>query len=133
LALLGLLVGTILVGTGGGAVVGGLMVIVAILLLPITSFLSVSGLVIFYSGKIIAAFVLGGLIVKRGEPALSAGPLLLGLALITVVFAIPYLGFLLYVLTGIVGAGAIVLGIRHCQPEGKEPKVTSTPDAPPAQ
>lgn len=126
LSLLGLLVGTVLAGKATGAVFGAPVVIVTILLLPITSFLSVSGLIMFYSGKIIAAFVVGGVLSRSQESPLRAGRLLLGLAVLTLLFAIPYLGMLIYFFVGIVGAGAIVLGIRHCQPANY-----ATPPPPP--
>jgi cytoskeletal protein CcmA (bactofilin family) len=133
LSLLGLLVGTILAGKATGAVLGAPVVIVTILLLPITSFLSVSGLIVFYSGKIIAAFVVGGALSRSSGTSLGAGRLLLGLAVLTLLFAMPYLGILVYAFTAIVGAGAIVLGIRYCQPAGHAAAVTppSPPSPPP--
>lgn len=133
LSLLGLLVGTILAGKATGAVLGAPVVIVTILLLPITSFLSVSGLIMFYSGKIVAAFVVGGVLSRSQDSPLGAGRLLLGLAILTLLFAVPYLGVLIYAFTGIVGAGAIVLGIRYCQPANHAAAMASPPTPPPIQ
>ncbi|MBD3402918.1 hypothetical protein GF420_08475 [candidate division GN15 bacterium] len=116
IAVISILAGIVLVGSGGLAIFGAPLLVVSILLVPITSFLSVSGAVVFYSGKIIVAFVLGSLLVKPrdGIGALRASALLLGLAVLGLAFAIPYLGFLVYLGVSIVGAGAIILGIRHC-------------------
>ncbi|MCK4605807.1 MAG: hypothetical protein KAU35_00785 [candidate division Zixibacteria bacterium] len=103
--------------TGKLALLGAMMVIFSTLTLPVTSFAGVSGGVLFYSGKIILALLVGFHLVRlfRPEPvALGKGQLFLGLVLLTLLFAIPYVGFVLYILAGIIGAGAIVLGIKNC-------------------
>lgn len=115
-AIFSILAGMILIENGGLAVFGGPLLILSILLVPITSFLSVSGAVILYSGKIIVAFLIGAMIVKGvpGQSPLRASALILGLLVLGIVFLIPYLWFLAYAIVTVVGAGAIILGIRNC-------------------
>ncbi len=103
--------------TRSPALLGAIMVIFSTVTLPITSFASVSGGILFYSGKIILALLVGFYLVGlfRSKPvALGKGQLFLGLVLLTFLFAIPYIGFALYILASIIGAGAIVLGIKNC-------------------
>jgi cytoskeletal protein CcmA (bactofilin family) len=118
IAVLSMLAGTILLGEGGLAAIGGPILVISILLVPITSFCSVTGAVLFYSGKIITAFVIGGLMTnagREGDLVLRAGPLFVGLVMLTIAFNIPYLGFLIYLGVSIAGGGAIMLGIKHCR------------------
>jgi cytoskeletal protein CcmA (bactofilin family) len=107
---------------------GSLLLIASTLLLPITSFASVSGGVILYSSKIIVAFVLGywimNLIGVKSVRRLGAASLIIGLTLLTLVFAIPYLGTILLFVVMLVGSGSIYLGIRHCR---KDTPATANP------
>lgn len=102
------------------AFLGVIILALSILMVPITSFMTVCGGVLFYSGKIILALVVGyGLIrtVKSTAGVISRFQLFVGLIVLTLIFAIPYIGFLLYVVASIVGAGAIILGIKYCRRE----------------
>lgn len=97
---------------------GALILIFSLLMLPISGFLSVTGAIIFYSGKIVVALVIGYLIigrVRQNSQPLSKSALFLGLILVYAAFALPYVGLLLYVLASVIGAGAIILGIKHCR------------------
>jgi len=112
-----LIVGSILI-SGEQAFLGALLFVLSTLLIPLTSFGAVSGGLLFYSGKIIVAFLFGALLIKSIKPStsfLSRTQLFTGLFVITLVFAIPYLGILLYLFSSIIGAGAIVLGIKNCR------------------
>jgi len=116
LTLTGVLVGNILLEEGQ-AIAGAITLIISTLMVPISSFGSVSGGILFYSGKIIIGFWIGmfliGLIKSDARP-LSRTSLLLGLILLTIICAIPYLGIAIAVLLALTGAGAILLGIRGC-------------------
>jgi len=117
LSLLAMLIGTVLL-SGDYAVVGVLILVISILMIPISSFASVSGGIILYSGKIIVGLLVGYLIIRLWRPearVLSKSSMLLGLLVLTLVFALPYVGFVLFFLATITGAGAIILGIRHCR------------------
>jgi len=117
LSLIGTLLGSILL-SGDQAVVGVALLVLSILLIPITSFITVAGAVVFYTGKIIIGLVIGFLILKplRREAApLSKLSLLLGLVVISGACALPYVGFIIFLLTGLIGAGAIILGIHNCR------------------
>ncbi|MDD4050559.1 MAG: polymer-forming cytoskeletal protein [candidate division Zixibacteria bacterium] len=74
--------------------------------------------VFFYIAKIYVAIVLGRLIIglfhKTSVPK-TGWALLLGLFIMFLVFAIPYLGFILYLGTIFIGMGAIALGLRACR------------------
>ena len=103
--------------SGDMAPLGALMLIFSILMVPITGFAGVSGGILFYSGKVALAILLGFLLVKlfkRETSALGKGQLFLGLVILIALFSIPYVGFVIYLLASIIGAGAIVLGIRNC-------------------
>jgi len=117
LSLMGTLLGSILL-SGDQAVVGVALLVLSILLIPITSFITVAGAVAFYTGKIIIGLVIGFLILKplRREVApLSKLSLLLGLVILSGACALPYVGFVIFLLTGLIGAGAIILGIHNCR------------------
>ena len=116
-----------LVLTGGDSpILGAVLLVVAIVLVPITTFGTVAGGIMLYSGKIVIGFLLGAFLLKRIDSRpLNKINLLVGLVLLSIVFAVPYVGFLLYVLVSITGAGAILLGIRHC------PRASEDSPAPP--
>ncbi|MEE8577148.1 MAG: polymer-forming cytoskeletal protein [candidate division Zixibacteria bacterium] len=124
LSILGFAGGSILVASGEAAIAGGPILVLSTLMLPITGFMSIAGGLLFYSGKIVAATVLGGLIMKsrvRTDRALSAAPMVLGLTLITILFSVPILGFLVFLGTLLIGGGSIFLGIMqgHADKPGK--------------
>lgn len=116
-SLLAMLIGTVLL-SGDYAVIGILILVFSILMIPITSFVSVSGGIILYSGKIVVGLLVGYLLIRLWRPqakALSKSSMFLGLLILTLAFYLPYVGSLLFFLTTITGAGAIILGIRHCR------------------
>lgn len=135
-----LLFGLRLLG-GDYSPIGLMMMIVSILMVPITSFGAVSGGIIFYSGKIVLGFLIGYLVLgKFSGRAESIGyrHLILGLLILSILFEIPFfVGFLVYLMATITGAGAIILGIRKCycdprqlQPITESDKPDLTPDNP---
>ncbi|MBK7141761.1 MAG: hypothetical protein IPH75_06760 [bacterium] len=116
-ALATMIAGMVVINTDA-APFGALILIFSLLMVPITSFLSITGAIIFYSGKIVAALVIGYLIigrVKQGSQPLSKSALFLGLILVYAMFALPYVGLVIYILVSVIGAGAIILGIKHCR------------------
>jgi len=119
-----LLVGLALI-SGEMAPLGALVLILSMLMVPITAFTTVSSGIIFYSGKIMFAFLVGYLLVRifKSEAALlGKAQLLFGLIVLALLFAVPYVGLLIYLLVSIAGAGAIVLGIKNCRAEADRPK-----------
>ncbi len=101
--------------SGEAPAAGAFVLIMSTIILPISAFSAVSGGILFYIGKIILAYLVGLTIVnalKKESPALSKTQLLLGLIALALVFEIPYLGLLLYLLGSITGAGAIVMAVR---------------------
>jgi len=123
-----LLVGLALI-SGELAPLGALVLVLSMLMVPITAFTTVSGGIIFYSGKIMFAFLVGYLLVRifKSEAALlGKAQLLLGLIILALLFAVPYVGLLIYLLVSIAGAGAIVLGIKKCRAEVGRPKGDSS-------
>jgi len=117
MSLLGTLLGNILL-SGDLAFVGVMLLVLSILLIPISSFVTVSGAVIFYAGKIVVGLVLGYYLLRMVRPSidrLSRTALLIGLIIIYLAAALPYVGLVMYLLTGLIGAGAIILGVRNCR------------------
>ncbi len=114
LSLAGTLIGTVLL-SGELAAVGVIVLVLSILMTPISLFVTACGTVIFYSGKIVVGLVLGYLILRRSGPVLNRWALLVGLIILTLVTAVPYIGFVITLLTAITGAGAIVLAVRNCR------------------
>jgi cytoskeletal protein CcmA (bactofilin family) len=116
-SLASLLAGYLLIANGP-APLGSLIMIFSILMIPVTSFAAVTGTIILYSGKILCGFLLGYLIMSRarqGSPILGKAGLFVGLVILALVFAIPVVGWLFYVAAGVIGGGAILLGIKHCR------------------
>ncbi|MEA2030691.1 MAG: polymer-forming cytoskeletal protein [candidate division Zixibacteria bacterium] len=127
ISLLLMIVGLIL-SSGDGAAIGATALVFSILMLPITSFTAISGGIIFYAGKIVVAFLVGYLILRafRTSPKeLGRWQLLVGLVILMAMFEVPIVGFLIYLLVAIAGAGAIVLGVRKCHQGHKEPPATN--------
>ena len=117
ISLLLFLIGMIMI-KGDPAVLGALILIFSIPLLPIFSFASLSGALLFYTGKIVMATMVGYWIIrilKSNPAAMSKSQLLLGLIILMLLFCIPYAGTILYLLACITGSGAIILGIRKCR------------------
>ncbi len=127
----GVIVGLIL-SSGSTAFFGSIILIVSILLTPITSFHSITGGILMYSGGIMAAILVGSLLLTKfgaGKKPLAKLNLFLGLLIMTVLCAIPYLGFLFFLVAMLSGAGAIVLGVRNCRAEAMTQSMPS--DLPP--
>jgi cytoskeletal protein CcmA (bactofilin family) len=111
IALVCLAIGAIL-ADGSGAILAGLLLVIAFLLLPVSAAGAVIGAIIFYAGKIVVAFLVGYVLVhtiSRDSEPVRRWHLLVGLAVLAFLFTIPYLGTLLYFLVCTTGAGAIVL------------------------
>lgn len=116
-SLAAMLAGYLIIKTGL-APLGSIVMIFSILMVPVTSFAAVSGAIILYSGKILCGFALGHVIMSRARPGsllLTGSGLFVGLVILTLLFAIPYVGWIFYVAACVVGAGAILLGIKHCR------------------
>ena len=121
----------LIMSSGDQAASGAVLLIFSTLMLPITSFAVVSGGVLFYAGKLLPAFLVGyGLIriFKHQPRQLGKWQLLIGLTFMSGFFAIPVVGLLFYLAAGIIGAGAIILGIKNCRRNGS--KGITVPDLP---
>jgi len=118
LALAGTGIGALLL-SGELAFLGVCLLVLSLLALPISSFITVTGAIILYSGKIMVGLVLGHMtlgLIRPGQGKPGKAALFIGLILITLATALPYVGLVFYLLTMLIGAGAIVLGIyrrRH--------------------
>lgn len=122
------LVGLVLLETQPAA--GAIVMVFSTLMIPISSFLSVSGLVILYSAKILVAMIIGYpllKLVRRRTGPLSKLALLLGLVIVSILYAIPYLGWLIWIAVLLGGSGAIVLGIKNCRREALSHAVAREP------
>lgn len=104
--------------SGNLAPVGALIMALSILMIPITSLFSVAGGILFYSGKIVAAFLIGYLILgrsKRNGKTVTKLQLFVGLVVLCIVFAMPYVGLVVYLAVSVIGAGAIIQGVKQCR------------------
>lgn len=130
LSMLLVVIGWILAG-GESALSGAIVLSLSILMVPITSFVTVSGAVLFYSGKIIIGVLIGYLLLRLVKPNaayLSRFQLFLGLIILTIAFSLPYVGFVLYLAFSTIGAGAIVLGVKYCRRELNQSVPTAGPE-----
>ncbi|SYZ74838.1 conserved membrane hypothetical protein [Candidatus Zixiibacteriota bacterium] len=90
-----------------------LFFMILIIGLPLGIFLFGFGIMLFYVGKIYVAIYIGRLIlraVNRARPFALALEFILGLIILTILFQLPYLGWLIYTLTFLLGMGAAVNG-----------------------
>jgi cytoskeletal protein CcmA (bactofilin family) len=116
---------------------GSILLILSSLMLPISSFFGLSSMIMLYTGRIVVGFVIGYLILNsvRGDTKhLSATGLFIGLLVVTLLWWIPYLGAVLYLATALFGAGAILLGLKHCRERALafQEKVPGSGDSPPS-
>lgn len=117
------------------AFLGVIMLSLSILMVPISSFITVCGGVLFYSGKIILGLLVGYALIRMVKPSaavIGRFQLFVGLVVLTLIFSIPLIGFLLYLIASIVGAGAIILGIKYCRRESNEQFQGAAADSEPA-
>lgn len=96
----------------GGAIVSAILLVG----IPLSILLIMVGLIFFYIGKIYAAIPLGnwaiGLISKDAKPGIIL-QFLLGLIILTIIFQIPFFGFIGYIAAFIIGTGAIVTAVME--------------------
>nr|MBN2276662.1 polymer-forming cytoskeletal protein [candidate division Zixibacteria bacterium] len=93
--------------------VGALILMVLVIGIPLAIILMAMGVFLFYVGKIYVSIVIGRLVFRllaRGRKIAMGWELLIGLLLMTIVFQIPMIGTVIYVLTFIAGTGAAVAG-----------------------
>ncbi len=131
-SMFGLFFGLIM-SSGDTAIIGAFLLVVSILLLPASSFISISSGIIFYCGTIIVAMFVGSLILRKkqnNEKLFNKTELLLGLFLLTLICFVPILGGLVFLIAGLTGTGAIVLGVKKCKaiiennkPSDESPKI----------
>ena len=101
----------------GGLQFGNLSsIIIFVLLAAVFAFMVAFVLVLLYLTKIIVGYFVGKLILDRVSPTLAENPywpLLIGLLLVVIVIAVPFIGGLVNWLIAIVGIGTIWLMWRH--------------------
>lgn len=115
--------------------VGGMLLMVfSTLAIPVTSFACVSGGLLFYIGKLLPAWLLGYGIIRifnKTPKQLGKWQLLIGLLILTGFYVTPGGGMIFYLLSGIIGAGAIVLAVKDrrlkLQPTEGEPTTKESP------
>ena len=101
--------------SGDTPAAGAMVLIFSTIIFPVSAFSAVSGGILLYVGKILMALFIGMFLVrklKKNPALLSKTQLMLGLIVLAIIFTIPYLGILLYLLGSMTGAGAIILAIR---------------------
>jgi hypothetical protein len=88
-------------------------------------------LFVSYGTKVIVAFLVGSLILKRLAPnslQYKILPLLLGLLIYVLLAWLPYFGWVIAVLVNAIGLGAAWLAFRDRSPEGSEEEIPAEED-----
>lgn len=88
---------------------GAMVLLILLITIPISIFLLSLGLILFYVGKVYVGIILGRLIFRllNKHKSFAIGwELLLGLIVLTILFQIPIIGWIVYILTFILGMGA---------------------------
>jgi cytoskeletal protein CcmA (bactofilin family) len=93
--------------------------------------------IVFYVSKLFVAQAIGDKILttlsSSPGPKSQALALLIGLIILTVLFHLPYVGWILYLLTVMLGLGAILIAYNRCRKAKPEPEkvyITDTPKPP---
>ncbi len=92
---------------------GSLILLVLIIGIPLSILLVTLGMVLFYVGKVYVSIFIGRLLIgliHKGKRIALGWEFLLGLAILTLVFRIPGLGTLVYIVTFVLGTGAAITG-----------------------
>lgn len=110
----------------GGSVVLCLMIIG----IPLAVILSFIGVVLFYIGKIYVSIAIGRFLfglLARGKKVAMGWEFLVGLIILTILFRIPGLGVIAYIVAFILGTGAAVTGYislcRMLKSQDKPPEI----------
>lgn len=109
----------------GSAAIGSLLLAFSLFFLLISSLGSVIGGVLYCSGSLVVGLFIGLTVLKYVKPdikAYSIAAMFLGVIVMALLFAIPYLGPILVVIASLLGAGAIILGMRDCRAPGENQK-----------
>ncbi len=109
------------------------VLLVTLIGIPAAVILLFAYTVFFYIAKIYVSIALGRMILralrKDADPK-QGWSLLLGLVILTLLFMIPVLGTLVYLLVIFWGFGAVLLGIRECR-WSPQPSIPTAPEPPP--
>jgi hypothetical protein len=128
---LGIAVG--IMTTDNVVILGVLFLVFSTVAMPISAFATVAGAIVYYCGNILIGFLLGNVILRRMKSetrALTATSLLVGLVILTILFSLPFVGDLFYLVGAIAGAGGIIMGIRRCRRSRTgDREITPAPDS----
>ncbi|MFH1891703.1 MAG: polymer-forming cytoskeletal protein [Candidatus Zixiibacteriota bacterium] len=93
--------------------------------------------ILFYVSKLFVALAIGDKLLSTLSsspgPKSQALALLIGLVVLTILFNLPYIGWMLYLLTVMVGLGSILMAFNRCRKAKPEPEkiyITDLPSAP---
>lgn len=104
------------------------ILLITIVGIPIGIMLLFALTIFFYTAKIYIAIAAGRMVVKllgRGKEIKIGWALLIGLVILTILFAIPYLGWIAYFGVVFWGIGATVLAIQQCRHFPAPPPATA--------
>ncbi len=115
--------------------IGGIIFFALILGIPVSLMMFALGIILFYIGKIYVAIALGRLVfILVGR---DKGPIglefLIGLIALSLLFTVAVLGWILYILSFIVGSGAAVLGYLALNKKTMTIMPATEPSAPAAE
>lgn len=94
-------------------IAGSIVLFLMIIGIPLAMILSFLGFILFYIGKIYVSIAIGRIILRlitSGKKMAIGWEFLLGLIVLTILFRIPVLGTIIYIITFILGTGAAITG-----------------------
>ncbi len=110
-----------------------IVLLITLIGIPAAIILLFAYTIFFYIAKIYVSIALGRTIlraVRKDADPKQGWSLLLGLVILAILFMIPVLGTVIYVLVLFWGYGAILLGIRECR-WSPQPSIPTAPESPP--
>ncbi|MEW5922648.1 MAG: hypothetical protein AB1746_01530 [Candidatus Zixiibacteriota bacterium] len=111
-------------------IVGSIVLFIMIVGIPLAVILSFLGMVLFYIGKIYVSIAIGRILLRlltSGKKVAIGWEFLVGLVILTIIFRIPVLGTIVYIVTFILGTGAAITGYmslcRKLKDQDKPPEI----------
>jgi hypothetical protein len=117
-------------------VMGAIIMTALVVGIPLAIIMTSLGILLFYIGKIYVSIVIGRLVFKifSSTKKFALGwEFLVGLIILTLVFRIPVVGTLVYILSFIIGAGAAVMGYLSLNKKLTSALKPQTAPAPPPE
>lgn len=114
-----------------------ILALVTVIGIPVAVVVLFLYVILFYISKLFVALAIGDKILcalsSSEGPKSQALALLIGLVILTVLFKLPYIGWMLYLITVMIGLGSILIAFNRCRKAKPEPEkiyITDQPSPP---